>query len=286
METTTTATESSCARFHELTSSCRRRIKKSVHTLDSKFIYGWIPLLNTIIFALEMAVVAQIVRRYDHYYDTRPVLTMMVTNSVLSAIADTVAQTVTSVRRRAAITSLNADLDDLSSSKKDIIIELDNMAEKLPHYGNDLIPHNVTPNGPAPFDFERLARFSAWGFIVAPFQFKWLQLLQKTFPMSAAAGSTLPALKRVAADQLAFAPVGLAAFFSYMTYAEGGDSAAVRKRLGQVYLPTLKANYMLWPAAQLLNFRLMPLQFQLPFASTLGIAWGTYLSLANSSSDP
>ena len=29
-----------------------------------------------------MAIVAQVVRRYDHYFDTRPILTMMVTNSV------------------------------------------------------------------------------------------------------------------------------------------------------------------------------------------------------------
>lgn len=286
METTTT-TKSSCTRFHEFRTSCRQQIKKSVYTLNSKYIYGWVPLLNTIVFALEMAVVAQIARRYDHYFDTRPVLTMMVANSILNGIADTVAQTVTAARRRAEIASLNDDCDDLSKSKKDIVIKLDNLVEKLPHYGHDLIPHNnLSENGPQPFDFERLTRFMAWGFIMAPFQFKWLQLLHKTFPMSAATGATVPAIKRVAADQIGFAPVGLAAFFTYMTYAEGGDSKAVRKRLSHVYIPTLKANYMLWPAVQMLNFRIMPLQFQLPFSSTVGIAWGTYLSLANSSSDP
>lgn len=50
-------------------------------------------------------------------------------------------------------------------------------------------------------------------------------------------------------------------------------------------MPTLKANYILWPAVQMINFRLMPLQFQIPFVSTIGIAWTAYLSLTNASED-
>jgi hypothetical protein len=30
-----------------------------------------------------------------------------------------------------------------------------------------------------------------------------------------------------------------------------------------VYIPSLKANYMVWPAVQMLNFRIVPLQFQI-----------------------
>lgn len=197
---------------------------------------------------------------------------------VLNGIADTMAQTVTAVRRRPAAPGRSGP------PKSDTVaIELN---EKLPHYGDGLGPtHSTHSLPPPPFDFERLTRFASWGFAVAPFQFKWLQFLSRAFPITAAS-ATVPALKRVAMDQFVFGPVSLAAFFTYMTYAEGGDSAAVKKRLSHVFIPTLKASYMLWPAVQLLNFRVMPLQFQLPFASTVGIAWGTYLSLANSSADP
>jgi len=38
----------------------------------------------------------------------------------------------------------------------------------------------------------------------------------------------------------------------------------------QVYIPTLKANYMIWPLVQILNFRVIPLQFQL--VSTLNLS--------------
>ena len=48
-----------------------------------------------------------------------------------------------------------------------------------------------------------------------------------------------------------------------MTIAEGGGRRAVSNKLRDMYIPTLKANYIVWPAVQIVNFRLMPVQFQL-----------------------
>lgn len=70
-----------------------------------------------------------------------------------------------------------------------------------------------------------------------------------------------------------------------MTIAEGGGKRAVTHKLGDMYLPTLKANFMVWPLVQIINFRIMPVQFQLPFVSTIGIAWTAYLSLSNAAED-
>ena len=88
-----------------------------------------------------------------------------------------------------------------------------------------------------------------------------------------------------------------------MTVTEGGGRRAVARKFQEVYLPALKANFMLWPAVQILNFRVIPLQFQIvgscnliearthadslqPFVSTVGIAWTAYLSLTNSADEP
>jgi hypothetical protein len=86
-----------------------------------------------------------------------------------------------------------------------------------------------------------------------------------------------------------------------MTIAEGGGRRALTQKFRDVYLPTLKANFVLWPAVQILNFRVVPIQFQIvscvaydnrldtdlsqPFVSTIGIAWTAYLSLTNSSEE-
>jgi hypothetical protein len=160
-------------------------------------------------------------------------------------------------------------------------VEMDDLNEKPARLSPALSP---TYSGPPAFDFERLTRFMSYGFLMTPLQFKWFGALSKWFPVTSAK-ATVPALQRVAMDQLIFAPCGLAAFFSFMTIAEGGGKKHLVKKFQDIYLPTLRANWILWPVVQLINFRLMPLQFQIPFVSTIGIAWTAYLSLSNASED-
>lgn len=57
--------------------------------------------------------------------------------------------------------------------------------------------------------------------------------------------------------------IGLVCFFTFMTVAEGGGRRALYRKFQDVYLPTLKANFVLWPAVQILNFRVVPIQFQI-----------------------
>lgn len=186
---------------------------------------------------------------------------MMVTNAVLGGIADTVAQSITSIRQRALRKG------SFSPNPKDdpIAIEIHELDRKNPFNERELIPDSKAL--PPPFDFERLTRFMAYGFCMAPIQFKWFRFLEKSFPISKT-NAFGQAMKRVAFDQLIFAPFGLATFFTVMTVAEGGGRRAVTSKLRDMYVPTLKANYVLWPAVQVVNFRLMPVQFQLvSFAS-------------------
>lgn len=56
---------------------------------------------------------------------------------------------------------------------------------------------------------------------------------------------------------------GLACFFTFMTVAEGGGKRAVQKKFQDIYVPALKANWIVWPAVQMINFRIMPIQYQI-----------------------
>ncbi len=182
---------------------------------------------------------------------------MMVTNAVLGGVADTVAQTITSIRERAVRKHPNGRLNPREDP---LAVEIHELDRKNPLSDRDLIPDS--PLLPPPFDFERLTRFMAYGFCMAPIQFRWFKFLEKTFPITKTA-AFLPAMRRVAFDQLIFAPFGVACFFTAMTIAEGGGRRAVYVKMRDMYVPTLKANYVLWPAVQVINFRLMPVQFQL-----------------------
>lgn len=207
---------------------------------------------------------------------------MMVSNAVLGGIADTVAQSITAVRQRA----LRKNPGTPTGRDETLAYELD---RKDPFTDRDLIPDSKAL--PPPFDFERLTRFMAYGFGMAPLQFKWFRFLERIFPITKTSALG-PAMKRVAFDQLIFAPFGMslalethlwtcvchkrhwetcianaaagvACFFTVMTVAEGGGRRAVAHKLRDMYVPTLKANYAVWPAVQIINFRLMPVQFQL-----------------------
>ncbi|KAM5454677.1 Protein required for ethanol metabolism [Microsporum audouinii] len=243
--------------------------------LDSRYIYGRVPLLHAIIFLIEIAVTMRLIAKFNTYYAQNPVLTTMVTNAVLGGIADTVAQSISAIsvrckelpKHRDTTSFISIDLQDLEKEKPPAVGEL-----------------NFYRKRPAPFDFERLTRFMAYGFFMAPVQHRWFKFLSHIFPVTQA-HATVPALKRVAMDQLIFAPIGLACFFTFMTVAEGGGRRALSRKFEDVYLPTLKANFVLWPAVQIMNFRLIPIQFQIPFVSSIGIAWTAYLSLTNSSEE-
>jgi protein Mpv17 len=187
---------------------------------------------------------------------------MMVTNAVLGGIADTVAQTITSVRQRALRKPGGVTKDDT------IAVEIHELDRKNPLSERELIPESKIL--PPPFDFERLTRFMAYGFGMAPLQFKWFSFLSRAFPITKEA-SFAPAMKRMAFDQLVFAPFGIACFFTVMTIAEGGGRRAVSHKLRDMYVPTLKANFMVWPAVQLINFKLMPVQFQLVRGTRMNI---------------
>ncbi|TVY26511.1 Protein sym1, partial [Lachnellula hyalina] len=251
----------------------RRRLARAI---NSKYIYGTVPVVNTVIFLLEIAIMSRLAAKFNTYYADRPILTMMITNAVLGGIADTVAQSITSIKLAAARKPGGIKDDDTMA------IEIRELDRKNPLNENELIPDSKYL--PPPFEFERLTRFMAYGFMMAPVQFKWFQFLSKAFPITKSSGLG-PAMKMVAFDQLIFAPVGIACFFTVMTVAEGGGRRAVTHKLRDMYLPTLKANFMVWPLVQIINFRLMPIQFQLPFVSTIGIAWTAYLSLSNAAEE-
>ncbi|KAF2484344.1 hypothetical protein BDY17DRAFT_295469 [Neohortaea acidophila] len=257
--------------------------KRLLRQLNTRYIWGKYPLLHAIIFAVELTMITVLVRKFNAYYLNRPVLTTMITNAVLGGIADTVAQTLTALRQRQRQIALNSETDDRDDYSVEIEID-DFDPKKVPWPENNfMLP--PSKRGPPPFDFERLIRFMGYGFLWTPAQHRWYGFLDHTF--SGRGGSaTASTLKRVALDQFLFAPVGLAAFFSFITIAEGGGKRALAQKFQEVYIPALKANYIVWPAVQLFNFGVVPIQLQIPFVSTIGIAWTAYLSLSNSADEP
>ncbi len=99
---------------------------------------------------------------------------------------------------------LNPDID----GKDDFFsIDISELDKKVPWPEEDFMTP-ASKRGPPPFDFERLTRFMAYGFMMAPVQHKWFSFLEHTFPIGGGK-ATGNALRRVAFDQLIFAPCGM-----------------------------------------------------------------------------
>ncbi|EEB06606.2 Mvp17/PMP22 family protein 1 [Schizosaccharomyces japonicus yFS275] len=186
--------------------------------------------------------------RYNQWYQRSPVLTMCFTAATLAGISDGLAQGLTIYRaRKNAITGLG---------------------------GEKLRAHPELPS------IRRVLQFVGFGFAISPIQFRWLRFLAQKLPVSKGVGNVV---SRVLLDQIVFAPFGLSAFYTWMTLTEGNTLREAKRRLQNVLLPTLKANYSVWPFVQAVNFWFMPLQYQLPFSSIVSLFWNMFLSIMNAS---
>lgn len=104
----------------------------------------------------------------------------------------------------------------------------------------------------------------------------WYTTLDKyVFPD--APTSTRAVVTKTALDQLLWAPAFSCVFFAFINILDGRPDAvlpAIQAKL----LPMLLANYALWPAAHLINFKFVPSRQRILYINCVQILWSAYLS--------
>ncbi|XP_024943935.1 protein Mpv17 isoform X2 [Cephus cinctus] len=124
-------------------------------------------------------------------------------------------------------------------------------------------------------DFIRTAQFFGIGFFIGgPATRTWYGILDRHFGSK---GGTV-ALKKVACDQLLFAPSFIVILLSTISALQGGNMEDIKSRLKNDYIDILKNNYKLWPVVQLVNFALVPLHYQVLVVQSVAVLWNTYIS--------
>lgn len=83
---------------------------------------------------------------------------------------------------------------------------------------------------------------------------------------------------KVIADSIIFGPLHISAFFTVMTLGEGGTMTDVQRKLRSDFWSTLAAEFAVWPAIQAVNFKFVPVTYQLLLVNALTIADATFMS--------
>jgi len=86
------------------------------------------------------------------------------------------------------------------------------------------------------------------------------------------------AMAKMATDQLLFAPVSLFNFMALLGGLNGHGIQEIKTDIRNNYYDVMLRNYQLWPAAQMINFWMIPLQHRVLFAQSVAVIWNTYLS--------
>ncbi|XP_043479408.1 protein Mpv17-like [Leptopilina heterotoma] len=124
-------------------------------------------------------------------------------------------------------------------------------------------------------DFKRTAGFAGIGFFIAgPATRTWYGFLDKNIGSKGG----IVTLKKVACDQLLFAPFFLSILVVVIGVLQGNEMESIKQKLKNEYPDILASNYKLWPAVQLLNFGIVPLQYQVLVVQTVALLWNTYIS--------
>ena len=126
------------------------------------------------------------------------------------------------------------------------------------------------------YDFARTLRFGTFGALaVGPMMHYWYAILQRFFP----GDNFASAVKKLACDQIIFAPTIVASFFVGITLLEGNGFDTISRKFASDYIPAMKMNYYIWPAAQTITFTVIPYNLRVPWVSCVSLVWNTVLSL-------
>lgn len=134
-------------------------------------------------------------------------------------------------------------------------------------FGDVLAQQVVEKRGFSQHTLARTGRMALYGGCVfGPGATLWYQFLQRKIVIPGK--PNLEIVARVATDQSVFATTNLFLFLSSMSIMEGTDPKA---KLEASYWEALKKNWMVWPPAQFINFKYVPLEYRVLVVNGISI---------------
>lgn len=83
---------------------------------------------------------------------------------------------------------------------------------------------------------------------------------------------------KVAVDGLLFGPLDLLVFFTYMGFSSGKTANQVKEDVKRDFFPALILEGGIWPVVQIVNFRFIPVRYQLLYVNFFCLLDSSFLS--------
>ncbi|KAH8299917.1 hypothetical protein KR044_007392, partial [Drosophila immigrans] len=128
------------------------------------------------------------------------------------------------------------------------------------------------------YNIGRTARFATIGFcVVGPTLRKWFTTLDGL--VAKEQPPLQRAVKKMLIDQAGFAPIFTLCLSYLVPFVNGEAHKDIIQRIRENNFMVMARSYMLWPMAQIINFTIIPLNFQVLYVQLIALIWNCYLSL-------
>lgn len=134
------------------------------------------------------------------------------------------------------------------------------------------------PSSIQDIDTKRTLKFATIGVcLVAPTLKTWYTFLDKNIPIEQNR-VLVAATKKMLLDQGIMAPILSMLIMVTVELMDRKSWPQIKERVSNQYPQMMKANYLLWPAVQMINFGLVPLAYQVLFVQLVAVCWNCFLS--------
>lgn len=129
----------------------------------------------------------------------------------------------------------------------------------------------------AAFDWARFVRVASFGFLLhGTTGHVWYGKLDQVLPGTEAWKVAV----KVAADQILWAPVFTAMYFSYLGFAEGRSLEYIQTKIQNDTMAGVTASWKVWPIVHAVSFRFVPTELRILYINTIQVCWrGVYTRL-------
>lgn len=124
------------------------------------------------------------------------------------------------------------------------------------------------------YDYNRTMQMSFSGVFAGVVCHHWYNFLDKVI----VGKSWDMALRKLFLDQCLFSPLLIVAFFASVAILEENPMKNFTEEVGSKFLILYKAEWVVWPPAQLINFYFLPNRYRVLYDNTISLGYDIYSS--------